>query len=258
MSQTSLTLTKTMIKIRSYLLRPEFPLSIHVIGCGGTGSHFIMLLARMIWAYNKIYDRRRIHVVLWDGDTVSETNVSRQSFIPDELHLNKAEALVTRYNEMYGFEWIAYPEYFSKKHFEKIPPANIYISFVDTVKARKAINECFKLPQRLTTTDEFEHARLLWIDGGNTSSKANVFCSLTDQLTIIDRYPDLEEEPDKPSCSTAEALVQQNLFINVFTADIVASLLWDAIYEAKELPNIVYFNINFLNIKRVYEYSNPQ
>lgn len=252
----TLNMTKLMTTIRTYLIRPAFPLSIHVIGCGGTGSHFIMLLARMMWAYNKIYERRRVSVVLWDGDTVSETNISRQSFIPDELHLNKAEALVTRYNQMYGFEWIAKPDYFSEREFAKMGPANIYISFVDKVNARKAINKCFKSKQEFKSLDDYENAMLMWIDAGNSSNKSNVFCSLYGQYTIIDKYPNLKDLPDAPSCSTAEALTQQNLFINVFTADIAASILWDAIYEAKSLPNIVYFNSQFLNIKRVYEYSN--
>lgn len=242
-----------MTKIRTYLQYPAFPLSIHIIGCGGTGSHFVMLLARMLWAYNKLFERRRIHIVLWDGDTVSETNVSRQLFLPDEVNLNKAEALVTRYNTMYGFEWIAMPVHFTKQLANRLPSGNIYLSFVDNVKSRRVIDSYFKESQKLNDTDDYEYAKLMWIDAGNTASTSNVFLSLYGQKTIIDRFPDLQESPDTPSCSTVEALQQQNLFINVFTADIVANLLWDAIYEGRNLPNIVYFNNDFLNIKKVYE-----
>lgn len=243
---------------KQYLITPDFPLSIHVIGCGGTGSHFIMLLARMIWAYSQIYQRRRIHVVLWDGDIVSPTNISRQLFLPDEVNLNKAEALASRYNRMYGYEWIAVPEYFNEARFREIPNGNIYISFTDKVSARQSIHKCFKSQKAVSNTDDYHEKFICWIDAGNSKTKSNVFFSLLGQKTIIDHYPDIKDDETTPSCSTIAALEQQSLFINVFTADIVASLLWDAIYENKDLPNIVYFNSDFLNIKKVYENTDQQ
>lgn len=172
--------------------------------------------------------------------------------------MNKAEALATRYNRMYGYEWLAIPEYFTEKRFNNVH-GNIYISFVDTVAARRAIDTCFKYNiGQIRSIDDYHNRFILWIDAGNTANCSNVFCSMLGQNTIIDQYPNLQDDVITPSCSTIQALKNQSLFINVFTADIVANILWEAIYENKDLPNIVYFNQEFLNIKKVYENTDKQ
>jgi hypothetical protein len=67
------------------------PLAVWLAGCGGTGAILAEHLARMISGY-----RLRCLLFLVDGDAVEEANLARQQFLPEELGVNKAEALATR------------------------------------------------------------------------------------------------------------------------------------------------------------------
>ena len=45
-----------------------------------------------------------LEVILADGDTVSESNLVRQSFYPSDVGLNKTEVLINRLNLSCGLE----------------------------------------------------------------------------------------------------------------------------------------------------------
>ena len=64
---------------------------IFVVGCGGTGSNYIKELARYL-ATNNDYDVNA-NIILIDGDVVEEKNLERQSFVKEDLFMNKAEAM---------------------------------------------------------------------------------------------------------------------------------------------------------------------
>lgn len=80
-----------------YLLNPYHPVTVFVIGAGGTGSQVATGLARMSVALQAL-GHPGLHVKVFDPDTVTEANIGRQLFSASELGLNKAAALVTRIN----------------------------------------------------------------------------------------------------------------------------------------------------------------
>ena len=92
----------------SYLLNPTNPLTVNLIGAGGTGSQVLTLLARMNHAFTEL-GHPGLQVRLWDGDTVSQANLGRQLFAHSELKLNKAVALINRVNGFFGTNWKAVP-----------------------------------------------------------------------------------------------------------------------------------------------------
>ena len=77
-----------------YLLNPRHPVTVFVIGAGGTGSQVITNLARMSMALQAL-GHPGLHVTVFDPDTVSQANIGRQLFSETELGLNKAVSLVT-------------------------------------------------------------------------------------------------------------------------------------------------------------------
>ena len=73
----------------NYLLSPHHPVSVHIIGAGGTGSQVATNLARMDMALRAL-GHPGLHVTVFDPDTVSEANIGRQLFSESEIGLNKA------------------------------------------------------------------------------------------------------------------------------------------------------------------------
>ena len=67
-----------------YLLNPRHPVTVFVIGAGGTGSQVITNLARMSMALQAL-GHPGLHVTVFDPDTVSQANIGRQRFSETEL-----------------------------------------------------------------------------------------------------------------------------------------------------------------------------
>lgn len=85
------------------------PMSIHVVGCGGTGSRLVPLLVQLIASHPFLKTMTRIF--LYDGDIVETKNLSRQNFSPADVGKNKAFCLAARYSKAYGIPVVAIPEY---------------------------------------------------------------------------------------------------------------------------------------------------
>lgn len=122
----------------NYLLSPYHPVSVHVIGAGGTGSQVATNLARMDMALRAL-GHPGLHVTVFDPDTVSEANIGRQLFSASEIGLNKAMVLVTRINRFFGGTWTAesrrYPVRKAGKD-NKGHWANIIITCTDNIRSR--------------------------------------------------------------------------------------------------------------------------
>ena len=88
-----------------YLLNPYHPVTVFVIGAGGTGSQVVTGLARMGMALQAL-GHPGLHVTVFDPDTVTEANIGRQLFSEAETGLNKAVALVTRINRLIPICWL--------------------------------------------------------------------------------------------------------------------------------------------------------
>ena len=74
-----------------YLLNPYHPVTVFVIGAGGTGSQVVTCLARMGMALQAL-GHPGLHVTVFDPDTVTGANIGRQLFSEAETGLNKAGA----------------------------------------------------------------------------------------------------------------------------------------------------------------------
>ncbi|MGV3459306.1 MAG: PRTRC system ThiF family protein [Flavobacterium sp.] len=219
------------------LLNPTNPIEVCLIGAGGTGSQVLTGLARMSHSLIAL-GHAGFQVSLWDDDVVTEANLGRQLFAASELGLPKASALATRCNRFFGTGWKAVCKPFGKADNQR---ATIYISCVDSATARFGIADVLK---GMGSERRYSDVPRYWMDFGNgrengqvilstigdieqpTSGKFETVGSLpfvTDEFTEMLLQADID---DLPSCSLAEALEKQDLFVNSTLAQMGCSLLW--------------------------------
>lgn len=118
-----------------YLLNPSHPITVNLIGCGGTGSQMLTCLARIDHSLAAL-GHPGLQVHAYDPDEVTDANIGRQLFSRSDIGLNKANVLVTRINRFFGTSWSAIPRRYGEGHYST---ANICISCVDSVASRKEI-----------------------------------------------------------------------------------------------------------------------
>ncbi len=135
------------------------PIDITLIGAGGTGSQIVSGLARMNQAL-KALGSSGLHVRVFDGDSVNQSNVGRQLFSPSDIGKNKAVVLLTRLNMFFGTSWEAH-SYNASKGLRL--PGGIVISAVDDVDTRYLIRDIGK-----------NSGAVYWVDTGNTTSTGQV------------------------------------------------------------------------------------
>ena len=209
-------------------------ISVTLAGCGGTGSQVLVTLARLDTALRGL-GGDGLKVDCYDPDKVSEANAGRQSFYDCDIGRNKAEVLVNRLRMCFpGFEAKAHPV-----KFDKIFDFGILITCVDSRKARR---EIFELRRN-------HRPSLYHIDCGNGPNFG--------QVILGDGSPELPwpekdvpeliaegPEDDTPSCSMAEALEKQELFVNDYAARIAGTLLWNLLRHGCTEIRGAYFNLD--------------
>lgn len=195
------------------------PVQIHLIGCGGTGSQVLTGLARLQVAMLGLGHPYGLQVTAWDPDRVSQSNIGRQLFTVPEIGQYKSECLIHRINMHFGFDWEAKPEKFFPT--EYIPDYSVAIVCVDSRASRAEINT--QLPRR-------QGAYVL--DCGNDNSFGQVLLGngskkLPYPYKAIPELIDTSiKEDNRPSCSLAEALEHQALFVNQWIATAALELIW--------------------------------
>lgn len=226
------------------LISPPNPISLNLIGAGGTGSQVLTALARMNHALTEL-NHAGLVVRLWDDDVITEANLGRQLFAESELGLHKSVALINRVNRFFGTNWKAETRKFEKDNFGRIPEnaqANITITCVDNVKARFEVAEILKTKSNYRN---YSNEPKYWLDFGNSQQTGQVILSTIGEIKqpqsekyqtvanlpfITDEFGDLlkqsEQDDDTPSCSLADALQKQDLYINSTLAQMGSSLLW--------------------------------
>lgn len=241
----------------NYIINPTHRLTIALIGVGGTGSQVLTGLARIDYALQAL-GHPGLQVTAYDPDEVTAANIGRQLFSPADLGLNKANVLVTRINRFFGLDWIAVPERYGKD----APSANITISCVDTVKSRLEIAKTF------TGKGIDQHRRMYWLDFGNTTDTGQVILGTVhtikqpeskqfetvDTLKTVTELFDLKKVKDKdsgPSCSLAEALEKQDLFINSSLAQMGCDLLWKLIRNGIIEYQGLYLNLDSMKVNPI-------
>ena len=240
---------KTMHYTDNYLINPTNPVTVNLIGAGGTGSRMLTELARMNHSLIEL-GHAGLQVNLYDNDIVTIANQGRQLFANAEVGLPKAVALINRNNRFFGTNWKAVTEQFSTTNLKSLPnrgKANIYISCVDTVSARFDIATAL---QDCTKQSDFERTKsLYWLDIGNDRNTGQAVLSTIGEIKqpnsklyrtvsnlpmVTDEFRELLEaqtDNNEPSCSLADALEKQDLFINSVLANMGASLLWKLFRE---------------------------
>lgn len=260
-------------KIPEYIQRPLLPLTVTVIGAGGTGSMFAQHLARIAYSYHGLNQRRRLQVVIADGDKVEYPNIGRQLFASNELGYAKSSVVVNRTNRVYGFDWLAYPQHFrykslndkNKEEWSQMVQslsANVIVTCTDNVESRRNvkafIDEVRKImgtPEKKTQHFLDEYYPYFWIDLGNTKTLGQmvVDCPLMGWPDVLTEYghlyPDVED--DEPSCDLAMALNKQDLFINSFMAVTAAKWLWEAISQRTIDWRGAFVNLDSLQINKL-------
>lgn len=228
----------------SYLINPTNPISVNVIGAGGTGSKVVTALIEMNHSLIAL-GHAGLSVRLWDDDRVTEANLGRQRFAGCETGLYKSVALINRANRWEGTNWKAESVKFEKSRLGRLPKhagACIYISCVDSIKARFGIADIIEC---LRNDNSYLNQPRYWMDFGNSRDTGQVILSTVGNIKqpnsekyetvanlpfVTEEFADLlarsEATDDTPSCSLAEALEKQDLYINGSLAQMGCSLLW--------------------------------
>lgn len=228
---------------------------ITVVGCGGSGSLMLSGLARLNHALIGL-GHEGLDVTVYDPDTVSEANIGRQLFYPCDRGQSKAAVLVSRINACFGTAWTSYRERY-QTHGRGVP--DIMITCVDTASARSSIGREWTVANS---------ARGYWLDLGNRAADGQVVLGAkvlhgakpvarkNDALlpNVLQLYPELTtgtfSDDDAPSCSLAEGLDRQQLFINQHIATEALELLWRMFRFGKLEWHAVYVNLNPRSVAR--------
>lgn len=229
----------------NYLINPTNPITVNLVGAGGTGSKVLTALMEMNHCLNEL-GHAGLTVRLWDDDCITNANLGRQRFAESELGLYKTVALINRANRFMGTYWRAEIQKFEKDNLGRMPEnasATIYITCVDNVKARFGVAEILK---ELSNFRNYRDTPKYWLDFGNSQHSGQVLLSTIGEIKqpnsemyetvaslpfVTEEFGDLlhqsEGEDNTPSCSLAESLEKQELFINSALAQMGCSLLWN-------------------------------
>lgn len=221
---------QTDLKERHYLPAAfhDRAIKILLVGCGGNGAQMLMGLASLDTALRAI-SSRSLDVTVVDDDIVTEANLGRQPFYRCDIGGSKARTLTERINLAHGLAW--------KAVHGRAPGAigldgfDMLISCVDTASARRAMGMALGASKATPA---------YWLDLGNRATDGQYLigcpgdpaCDERDRLpTVLEYFPEIGDEAvaddDAPSCSVAEALERQSLFVNRVVASHALALLFD-------------------------------
>jgi len=204
-------------------------------GVGGNGSQMLSGLARLDCAIRAL-GHPGLDVIACDPDDVSTANLGRQLFAPADVGRNKAAVLVTRTNAWFGTRWEADPHPFGygPRGRGLAADAQIIISCVDSARARVQVGQ---------EIESWYRKPFYWLDLGNRAADGQVVLGIPPWSgehaayeyrlpTVLELFPEIESTPAKfdadrgPSCSLAEALERQELFVNQAVVTPALQLLW--------------------------------
>jgi len=207
-----------------------------------------------------------------DADKVTEANKGRQLFSQADVDAYKCVILIGRANRFFGTDWEAVPQFYNAS--SGIKPANITISCVDKGKVRKEIKQILMasiLPPKPVATGygyvrtqsiEPYEVPYYWMDFGNMKDRGQCVLGTVSKITqpkksehlcretllTIDKiHPEIFKDNPKddqgPSCSLAEALGKQDLFINTNLANAGLAILWKMFRELHIKNHGCYVNL---------------
>ena len=254
--------------IDNYLINPQHPVTVNLIGAGGTGSQVLTGLARLDVTLRAL-GHPGLFVTLYDPDIVTEANIGRQLFGYSDMGLNKAQCLITRINNFFGNDWKAVPDIFPAmlKNACRDNMANITITCTDNIKSRLDLWNILKAVQ---IPDYRDYATpLYWMDFGNTQTSGQVVLGTVPKkikqpasqlyetagslkvITRLVKYARVKEEDSGPSCSLAEALERQDLFINSTLAQLGCNILWKMFRNGMIEHHGVFLNLGTMKVNPI-------
>jgi sulfur-carrier protein adenylyltransferase/sulfurtransferase len=206
-----------------------------LVGAGGNGSQMLDYLVRLHRALIAKGHPGGLHVTVVDPDRVSPANIGRQAFYPSDVGSFKSITLVNRANMALGglAEWSASTSRVTTES-SGVWNHDIVIGAVDNRSARLGI---------LRSLEGAMSGTRYYLDMGNRAADGQVVLGQvsSDRKTkddlwrlphVGELFPELIDSAldkvadDVPSCSLAEALVKQSLFVNPSMAVFAGNLLW--------------------------------
>jgi PRTRC genetic system ThiF family protein len=250
-------------------LNPTNPITINIIGAGGTGCHLLSAIAKINHCL-MASGHCGFSVQLFDGDIITPANRGRQLFTESEIGVYKSVVLINRVNRFWGTNWKAMTVNYDKQYFKthrdrSSAAAVITVGCVDNVQAR------FEICKFLTEIEKkywnYSHNKpTYYYDFGNSRHTGQVILSTLSKVEqpksekyqpvanlplITEEYgqllKDLEKEDDTPSCSLPEALKKQDLFINPSLVEMGGSLLWNFFLDGMIFHKGLFHNIKTFN-----------
>lgn len=207
-----------------------------VVGCGGTGSHLIDPLVRML----AFHDRGCGDILIVDGDEYESKNSERQIFNEAELGKNKALATQARLNP---FEVTALPEFINGEKFSELVQNKgslLVIASVDNHATRNAMirvleNDGFEDFVFISPGNDYSHGQsVLWVRKNGKDRTVHPF----------EKYPGLKEPTDHipgHSCQVEAVSTPQLITANASSA-LTVLLSVQAILDEKPLYEEVHFD----------------
>jgi PRTRC genetic system ThiF family protein len=218
-----------------FLLPPDVPIQVVLVGAGGTGSHILQSLARIAAHLGPVAPQ----ITVIDGDVVEPKNVGRQLFSQSDVGLNKAQALAARFSAVFGLQIEAIPKMADLSVFNtpRRGTVRILVGAVDTPAARTVLHDALSCG----------YARV-WLDCGNEEHSGQVclgtktdaaqlrgalalgLCRDLPAPSLV--YPNLIAALKKPKAGDCAAQMERNLqglMVNQAVAAVAAQYLHDLI-----------------------------
>jgi PRTRC genetic system ThiF family protein len=199
----------------------EDVVTVHVIGCGGTGSAVLPGLAKIHRSMKALGHPKGLHVTVWDDDEVALHNCIRQNYFEPDVGHSKAATMVNRLNIAHApakLRWEARVERFTAKAVSYLN-ADFVIGCVDSKAARNEIRMAV----------EESHTPCYWIDCGNSAASGQVIVGQggrrlkndPNRLPLVtELFPEIASGPEDnaPSCSALESIMRQGVLTNTMAA----------------------------------------
>ncbi|MBS7297632.1 MAG: ThiF family adenylyltransferase [Eubacteriales bacterium] len=236
------------------------PVSILIIGAGGTGGYVIPHLYRIAYA-----TKRKYRVVIADGDIVEKKNLIRQNFSEFDIGTNKAEAMAERYSETFGIETEYIPEYIEDEDMlcdllipktneaRSQKPAYIIIGAVDNNRSRVMCHNVFN------KLDD-----VIYIDSGNGEYTGQVVCGIKENGKVVSEpvasiFPDIltdtEKFPSELSCAERSVSAPQSIAANIFAATAISTMLYYLLAKGELETTKIAFSARKLLMKGIAQYE---
>lgn len=220
-----------------------------VVGAGGTGSILLPQLARLLLLTENMPE---LHIA--DGDSYSESNITRQNFALQYVGENKAkyqaELLVFQMPNI-ADKIIYHDRYLSKADIDDIViDGTIVINCVDNLAARKHVEDAVcKVDNgaHICCGNELKHGQVQ-ISG---RKKGVQFAP-----TIFERNPEWNSTDDDRSEMTCEQIATlpsggQVICSNMTAASIALNFVYQLMFARRSIPNCD--QVNFTIIDNGYE-----